>query len=244
MTTLADGSRTSSPPRKRLRDHPGDRAPTSVRTRSAHPSSPPTTPPAQPRCLLTVGDGVARAAVAWVHPSRPVDPHQRQPLVQHVSTAAQARVLARRLGAPAEHITGEYRAVISAAIPEAVSLIVELGQIGWWTAVVGLTGDTTAAYAARAGRADALLLLDASMLAAAGMGAVRGGGRAGASPLSAREAQVLQLIAAGHSNQEAGQLLGLSPLTIKSHLARIGRKLGTGDRAELVALGMRQGLID
>jgi ribonuclease D len=38
-------------------------------------------------------------------------------------------------------------------------------------------------------------------------------------------------------------VLGLSALTVKSHLARIARKLGTGDRAEMVALAMRAGVI-
>ena len=37
--------------------------------------------------------------------------------------------------------------------------------------------------------------------------------------------------------------LSLSALTVKSHLARIARKLGTGDRAEMVALAMRAGVI-
>jgi len=37
--------------------------------------------------------------------------------------------------------------------------------------------------------------------------------------------------------------LGLSALTVKSHLARIARKLGTGDRAHLVALAMRTEII-
>ena len=37
--------------------------------------------------------------------------------------------------------------------------------------------------------------------------------------------------------------LSLSALTVKSHLARIGRKLGTGDRAHMVALAMRAGVI-
>ncbi len=61
--------------------------------------------------------------------------------------------------------------------------------------------------------------------------------------LSAREVQVLQAVADGHTNNEVGELLGLSGLTVKSHLARIGRKAGTGDRAEMVARGMRAGLL-
>ena len=40
-----------------------------------------------------------------------------------------------------------------------------------------------------------------------------------------------------------GVSMGLSALTVKSHLARIARKLGTGDRAEMVALAMRAGVI-
>jgi len=61
--------------------------------------------------------------------------------------------------------------------------------------------------------------------------------------LSAREIEVLRLVAAGRSNNAAGQHLQLSALTVKSHLARIARKLGTGDRAHMVAVAMRAGLI-
>ncbi|MGZ6839576.1 MAG: response regulator transcription factor, partial [Frankiaceae bacterium] len=63
------------------------------------------------------------------------------------------------------------------------------------------------------------------------------------SELSAREVEVLRLVADGRSNKETGEELSLSALTVKSHLARIARKLGTGDRAEMVALAMRAGVI-
>lgn len=59
--------------------------------------------------------------------------------------------------------------------------------------------------------------------------------------LSDREMQLLTLIADGLSNIDIGDRLNLSPLTIKSHLARMGRKLGTGDRAGMVGVGFRQG---
>jgi DNA-binding NarL/FixJ family response regulator len=65
----------------------------------------------------------------------------------------------------------------------------------------------------------------------------------GVAELSGREIEVLRLVADGQSNREIGTLLGLSALTVKSHLARISRKLGTGDRAEMVALAMRSGVI-
>ena len=65
----------------------------------------------------------------------------------------------------------------------------------------------------------------------------------GLSSLSAREVEVLQLVADGRSNREVGEELGLSALTVKSHLARIARKLGTGDRAEMVLITLRAGVI-
>lgn len=65
----------------------------------------------------------------------------------------------------------------------------------------------------------------------------------GVSELSSREIEVLKLVSDGRSNKEVGEELGLSALTVKSHLARIARKLGTGDRAEMVAVAMRAGVI-
>ncbi len=62
-------------------------------------------------------------------------------------------------------------------------------------------------------------------------------------PLTARELSVLALVAEGQSNRNIGETLELSALTVKSHLARIARKLGTGDRAALVAVALRRGLI-
>lgn len=66
---------------------------------------------------------------------------------------------------------------------------------------------------------------------------------ANAPPLTARELSVLSLVAEGQSNRTIGESLGLSALTVKSHLARIARKLGTGDRAALVAVALRRSLI-
>lgn len=60
--------------------------------------------------------------------------------------------------------------------------------------------------------------------------------------LSDREIEVLRRVSEGRSNREIGNELGLSALTVKSHLARISRKLGTGDRAQLVAIAIRADL--
>jgi DNA-binding NarL/FixJ family response regulator len=61
--------------------------------------------------------------------------------------------------------------------------------------------------------------------------------------LSAREIQVLALAADGLSNPEIARELGLSALTVKSHLARMTRRLGARDRAHLVLLALRAGVI-
>jgi DNA-binding CsgD family transcriptional regulator len=61
--------------------------------------------------------------------------------------------------------------------------------------------------------------------------------------LTQREVEVLSHVADGRSNKWIGEQLNLSALTVKSHLARISRKLRTGDRAQMVAIAMRAGLI-
>ena len=67
---------------------------------------------------------------------------------------------------------------------------------------------------------------------------------AGARELSLRELEVIQLVADGGSNRWIGDQLRVSPLTVKAHLGRIGRILGTGDRANIVAIALRAELID
>jgi DNA-binding CsgD family transcriptional regulator len=57
--------------------------------------------------------------------------------------------------------------------------------------------------------------------------------------LTTRELDVVRLVAEGMSNREIAEKLELSPLTVKSHLGRIARKLGVGDRAHIVALACR-----
>lgn len=61
--------------------------------------------------------------------------------------------------------------------------------------------------------------------------------------LTEREIGVLQLVSQGHNNKAVGEQLGLSPMTIKSHLSRIGRKMGSGDKARMVALALAHGII-
>jgi DNA-binding NarL/FixJ family response regulator len=61
--------------------------------------------------------------------------------------------------------------------------------------------------------------------------------------LSLREIQVVELAAEGLGNVEIGREMGLSALTVKSHLARMTRRLGARDRAHLVLLALRSGVL-
>jgi DNA-binding CsgD family transcriptional regulator len=63
------------------------------------------------------------------------------------------------------------------------------------------------------------------------------------SGLSEREQQVLELTAQGLTNAEIGRKLFVSEETVKSHLRHLLAKLQARNRAHLVALGFRQGLI-
>jgi DNA-binding CsgD family transcriptional regulator len=69
-------------------------------------------------------------------------------------------------------------------------------------------------------------------------------GRATAvSPLTAREVQVLALVAEGHSTKEIAALLGISYKTADSHRSRIMEKLGLHETASLVRYAIRQGIV-
>lgn len=54
--------------------------------------------------------------------------------------------------------------------------------------------------------------------------------------LTPRERDVLQLIASGQSNKEAGRELGISPRTVEVHRARVMEKLGARNTADLIRI--------
>lgn len=58
-----------------------------------------------------------------------------------------------------------------------------------------------------------------------------------------REKEILVLVSKGCSNTEIGDMLHLSPNTVKNHLKNLFESLGAADRAEAVAIGIRRGLI-
>jgi NarL family two-component system response regulator YdfI len=61
--------------------------------------------------------------------------------------------------------------------------------------------------------------------------------------LTAREREILEMMAEGLSNRVIARRLGNSMYTVKFHVASILGKLGAGTRTEAVTLGVRRGLI-
>jgi DNA-binding NarL/FixJ family response regulator len=69
-------------------------------------------------------------------------------------------------------------------------------------------------------------------------------GQSEASLLTAREEEVLKLIAEGHAGKDIAQLLFISPKTVERHRGNLLAKLGLKDRLELTRYAIRVGLIE
>jgi DNA-binding NarL/FixJ family response regulator len=91
-----------------------------------------------------------------------------------------------------------------------------------------------------AGRLDATAA--EAVLTAAGhaTGRVRAGGPAG---LTAREADVLGLLALGHANKAIARQLGIAPKTVSNHVERVYAKLGVSNRASAAMRAMELGVV-
>jgi DNA-binding NarL/FixJ family response regulator len=62
--------------------------------------------------------------------------------------------------------------------------------------------------------------------------------------LTARERDVLELLASGLGQAQIAEALVVSPKTVGTHIEHILQKLGAHSRAEAVAIAYRDGLID
>jgi DNA-binding NarL/FixJ family response regulator len=65
-----------------------------------------------------------------------------------------------------------------------------------------------------------------------------------AQALTAREEEVVKLIAEAHTNTQIARILMVSEKTVESHRANVLRKLGMRDRVQLVRYAIRRGLIE
>ena len=78
---------------------------------------------------------------------------------------------------------------------------------------------------------------DASSVSGSGKGRER-------SPLSAREREIVALVAQGYKNKEMAEKMFISEQTVKNHLHNIFDKLGVSDRLELALYAIHHRLID
>jgi DNA-binding NarL/FixJ family response regulator len=158
--------------------------------------------------------------------------------VAEAGSVLQARAWART-GGPRDVCLSE------AVLPDGsgLTLLADLQRGGWsGCAVVPLADAARAVHAALAAGVRSCVLTGRPPGTATADGeSARAAARLG---LSEREVEVLRHVAEGRSNREIGEAMGLSALTVKSHLARIARKLGTGDRAGMVATALRARAID
>jgi DNA-binding NarL/FixJ family response regulator len=63
------------------------------------------------------------------------------------------------------------------------------------------------------------------------------------SDLSAREQEVLQLMAGGNSNKQIASALGITEATVKSHVSTILQRLDVDDRTQAVVTALQRGLV-
>jgi DNA-binding NarL/FixJ family response regulator len=136
--------------------------------------------------------------------------------------------------------------IVELGLPDGsgLSLMTELRQAGWGRCVLLSPGDDPySVRAALSAGVKGFVVTGPTNDTVRPLPTARRGSGTGPDGLSQREIEVLQLVSQGRSNRDIGADLNLSALTVKSHLARIARKLGTGDRAEMVAVALRAGVI-
>ncbi|HUG55577.1 MAG TPA: response regulator transcription factor [Candidatus Limnocylindrales bacterium] len=70
------------------------------------------------------------------------------------------------------------------------------------------------------------------------------GGEAGYQDLTAREREVLRLVAGGNANKEIAARLGITERTVKTHISNIFSKLALSDRTQAALYAHRRGLLE
>lgn len=126
---------------------------------------------------------------------------------------------------------------------EAFGNVLELAEArATLAALLKACGDVAGARAVAEPAREAATRLGAVHLLAR-LDTVTGSATAGVSALTAREAEILGLVAEGRSNGEIGRQLFISTKTVSVHVSNILAKLGAGGRTEAAAIARRQGLV-
>jgi predicted ATPase/DNA-binding CsgD family transcriptional regulator len=215
-------------------------------------------------------DGVAAALAGLADPKLDANPRYAWPIVVAASRLTDPAVRST-VASLAARLETRYPAEVAGAAEVAARLATGPAELPLWEAAVAarrtdgrpyplahtLVGLATAAAGAgdRAGAAAALA--EAGAIAAdldvrplreevATLGrrvGVRGAVGAGPDVLTAREREVLRLVAQGHSNSRIAKELYLSPKTVSVHVSRIIAKLEVANRIEAAAVAHRLGLI-
>lgn len=123
--------------------------------------------------------------------------------------------------------------------PVLVRTLVAAGASGFLLKTAGRS-ELIAAVRTAARNADTLLIAVSRATVA---GLYRPDISRGASVLTARESEVLRVLAEGRSNREIARTLSISDATVKRHLANIYAKLGTTSRLEAVTKAVQQDLL-
>lgn len=152
--------------------------------------------------------------------------------------------------------------LLDVSMPHAggIEVFAEVRRWSPGTRVVVFTGIKSATLLAQLvqfGVHGAFLKSDAPEELEAGLSAILQGGRiisrsvqelvaqaGGGGPLTRREGQILALLVAGYSNTEIGERLSISPHTVNNHRANLMSKLNVHSISELMALAIREGLLD
>lgn len=158
------------------------------------------------------------------------------------------RAWALRVAAALSDEPDAWRAAVAAWRADGQVYPLAIALVGLATSAAGAGDRGTAATALHEATALAAALGAAPLLERAATLARRLGLRASGSPaeqalLTAREQEVLQLVAEGHSNSRIAEQLFISPKTASVHVSRIIAKLEVSNRVEAAAVAHRLGLL-
>jgi DNA-binding NarL/FixJ family response regulator len=144
----------------------------------------------------------------------------------------------------AEHPDTRVVVLTTFADDEHILAALQAGALGYLTKDAGRVQIAQAIRAAAAGQSVLDPQVQQRLLAAAVQGGAADPAPATApvDGLTARETEVLSLIAAGLSNREIAQRLYVTEVTVKSHINRLFAKIGVRDRAQAVRYAYERGL--